>query len=101
LALANAAFDEGYKAVRGDAGVAISNLLSAVSGGLFVVFLNLKDYRAKRWERWVIPQQTKANQILETLREYQTVAFFKVLELQREGISVVEDQLSLFNEGDE
>lgn len=99
LELANAAFEEGYRAVRGDAGVAISNLLSAVSGSMFVVFLNLKDYQAKRWEKWRTLQQDKADDILFTFRKYQSIAFEKVLELQKEGVSIVDGQLTLFDEG--
>src|SRR5690606_32109885 len=42
-------FDNGYKAVRGDSGVAVSNLLSAISAALFIVFLKLRSFSSGRW----------------------------------------------------
>jgi methenyltetrahydrofolate cyclohydrolase len=42
-------FDTGFKSARGDSGVAISNLLSAASGSLFITFLNLKTARESKW----------------------------------------------------
>lgn len=42
-------FDTGFKSARGDSGVAISNLLSASSGSLFITFLNLKTARESKW----------------------------------------------------
>lgn len=43
-------FDNGFKSARGDSGVAISNLLSAAQGALFVVFLNLKTFQKSKWK---------------------------------------------------
>src|SRR5262249_45795207 len=43
-------FDNGFKGARGDSGVAISNLLSASQGALFIVFLNLKTFSRGKWK---------------------------------------------------
>lgn len=43
-------FDYGYKAVRGDSGVAISNLLASAQGALFITFLNLKSFSDSNWK---------------------------------------------------
>jgi formiminotetrahydrofolate cyclodeaminase len=43
-------FDKGFKGARGDAGVAISNLLSSAQGALFIVFLNLRSFPKSKWK---------------------------------------------------
>jgi methenyltetrahydrofolate cyclohydrolase len=52
-------FDTGFKSARGDSGVAISNLLSAASGSLFITFLNLKTARESKWTLEVRQQAEK------------------------------------------
>lgn len=50
LPIAFTIFDNGFKGARGDSGVAVSNLLSAAQGALFVVFLNLRTFQKSKWK---------------------------------------------------
>lgn len=90
LPLALAIFEEGYKSARGDSGVAVSNLLSAISGGLFIIFLNLKSFKKSRWL-----EETKqtAEELTRQFYRYQSRAFAKVLELYEEGLLDSDKQL--------
>jgi len=90
LPLALAIFEEGFKSARGDSGVAISNLLSAISGGLFIIFLNLKSFKKSRWL-----EKTKqtAEDLTRQFYRYQSSAFAKVLELYEEGLLDSDKQL--------
>lgn len=90
LPLSLAVFEEGFKSARGDSGVAISNLLSAISGGLFIIFLNLKSYTRSRWLNWI---KRDAEELTREFYRYQTRAFTKVLELYEEGLLDSEKQL--------
>jgi len=90
LPLALAVFEEGFKSARGDSGVAVSNLLSAISGGLFIIFLNLKSFKKSRWL-----EETKQNaeDLTRQFYRYQARAFAKVLELYEEGLLDSDKQL--------
>lgn len=77
-----AIFDNGYKATRGDAGVAISNLLAAISGSLFVVLLNIRVAKKSAWT------ESKRKEAEELAKKYLTVqkdAFSRVVKLYSEG----------------
>ncbi|HSK70586.1 MAG TPA: cyclodeaminase/cyclohydrolase family protein [Pyrinomonadaceae bacterium] len=78
LSLAIAVFDKGFKSARGDSGVAISNLLSSISGGLFIIFLNLKPFRKSEW---LNKTRAKAEELARKFNNHQAIAFEKVLEL--------------------
>ena len=78
LGFAVAIFDKGFKSARGDSGVAISNLLSSISGGLFIIFLNLKPFRQSVW---LNKTKSKAEELAKKFNNSQAVAFEKVLEL--------------------
>jgi methenyltetrahydrofolate cyclohydrolase len=90
LPLGLAVFEEGFKSARGDSGVAISNLLSAISGGLFIIFLNLKSFKKSQWL-----EETKqiAEDLTRQFYRYQSKAFAKVLELYEEGLLDSDKQL--------
>jgi methenyltetrahydrofolate cyclohydrolase len=90
LPLAFAIFEEGFKAARGDTGVAISNLLSATSGGLFVIFLNLTSYRQSKWRD---KTRRRAEELAAQLSQFQNKAYTKVLELYEERLEDSEKQL--------
>ena len=74
-------FDRAFKAVRGDSGVAISGLLSASFGSLFVIFLNLKSFPESLW---LTSTQTKAELLTKQLINSQATGFEKVLDLYKE-----------------
>ena len=78
---ATAIFDRGFNAVRGDSGVAISGLLSASFGSLFVIFLNLKSFPKSAW---LTETQTKAESLTKQLINSQATGFEKVLDLYKE-----------------
>ena len=78
---ATAIFDRGFKAVRGDSGVAISGLLSASFGSLFVIFLNLKSFPKSLW---LTETQAKAESLTKQLINSQATGFEKVLDIYAE-----------------
>jgi formiminotetrahydrofolate cyclodeaminase len=90
LPLAFAIFEDGFKSARGDTGVAISNLLSATSGGLFVIFLNLTSYRKSRWRD---KTKRRGEELAAKLSQFQNRAYTKVLELYEEKLQDSEKQL--------
>ncbi len=78
---ASAIFDRCYKTVRGDSGVAISNLLSASFGSLFVIFLNLKSFPE---DEWLEATQIKAETLAKQFVSSQVTGFEKILDLHEE-----------------
>lgn len=85
---ATAIFDRGFKAVRGDSGVAISGLLSASFGSLFVIFLNLKSFPKSKW---LEETQTKTETLAKQLVNSQATGFEKILDLHDELINPDKD----------
>jgi methenyltetrahydrofolate cyclohydrolase len=81
--LAIAIFDNGYRATRGDAGVAISNLLAGISGTLFVVLLNIKVAKKSYWTE---TKRKEAELLTEKFLKTQRVAFSRVVSLYKDGI---------------
>jgi formiminotetrahydrofolate cyclodeaminase len=77
-------FDNGYKATRGDAGVAISNFLSAISGTLFIVLLNI---RVSQKSKWTEEKRIQAENLTSNYLKIQKDAFSRVLELYTEGLA--------------
>lgn len=97
IEIAISIFDKGFKSARGDSGVAISNLLSAICGGLFVIFLNLNSFYKSKW----LDETTKrAEDLVRRYNKFQVVAFEKVLELY-EGLDDANYQLKFEFFGDE
>jgi formiminotetrahydrofolate cyclodeaminase len=78
-----AIFDNGYKATRGDAGVAISNLLAGISGTLFVVLLNIKVAKKSNWTE---TKRKEAEVLAERFVKIQRDAFSRVVSLYKDGI---------------
>lgn len=91
LPIALTVFDNGFKGARGDSGVAISNLLSAVSGTLYIVLLNLKSFRKSRWRQ---ETRSSAEKLAKDFESGTRTAFAKILELYEEGLFEKEKQLS-------
>jgi methenyltetrahydrofolate cyclohydrolase len=83
MTLALAIFDNGYKATRGDAGVAISNLLAGISGTLFVVLLNIKVARKSAWTE---AKRKEAEELAEKYIKTQRDAFSRVVSLYKDGM---------------
>lgn len=85
-------FDKGFQSARGDSGVAISNLLSAISGSLFVTLLNIRTGRKSQWNEKLREDAEKIGQRYNTK---QKLALTKVLDLYKEGIDLKDYQLKL------
>lgn len=85
-------FDRGFQSARGDSGVAISNLLSAVSGSLFVTLINI---RTGRKSLWIEKLREEAENIGNNYNTKQKLALSKVFELYKEGIDIQNYQLKL------
>ncbi|PLK44969.1 cyclodeaminase/cyclohydrolase family protein [Emticicia sp. TH156] len=90
-----AIFDRGFQSARGDSGVAISNLLSAISGALFVTLINI---RTGRKSQWIEKLREEAEKIGNTYNTKQKLALTKVFELYKEGIDTQDYQLKLIFE---
>lgn len=87
-----AIFDRGFQSARGDSGVAISNLLSAISGSLFVTLINIKTGKQSQW---IEKLREEAEQIGNNYNTKQKLALTKVFELYKEGIDIKDYQLKL------
>ena len=85
-------FDKGFQSARGDSGVAISNLLSAISGSLFVTLLNIRPGRKSQWTEKL---REDAEKIGQSYNAKQKLALTKVLDLYKEGIDIKDYQLKL------
>ena len=91
-AFAFSIFDKGFQSAQGDSGVAISNLLSAISGSLFVTLLNLKTARKSKWtEDLRKTTESLAKEYQKTHRE----AIKRVLHLYTTGLPEGTDQILL------
>jgi formiminotetrahydrofolate cyclodeaminase len=75
-------FDNGFRGARGDSGVAISNLLSAAQGSLFVVFLNLKTFQKSKWKD---ERMERAVNLATRFTKLQKEAYSRVVTLYNEN----------------
>lgn len=83
MELALVIFDDGYKATRGDAGVAISNLLAGISGSLFVVLLNIKVARKSKWS---VNKRAEAEDLAKQYTKIHRDSFSRVINLYKDGL---------------
>lgn len=74
-------FDLGFKSARGDSGVAISAAVSAASGALSIVYLNLTKFRTGKWSEEV---RSEANELLRRSQDIHQGLFRKITSLQEE-----------------
>jgi formiminotetrahydrofolate cyclodeaminase len=85
-------YDLGAPYVRGDSGVAISAALSSCSGALFVVYLNLLEFREGRW---AVMTRASADLVKERYQVLQSEQFRRVSRIQAEGIDNSQTELQL------
>lgn len=83
-------YDLGARYARGDSGVAVSSALSCCSGALFVVYLNLLQFREGQW---ATTMRASADLIAERYQTLQVEQFRRVSRIQAEGVP--DPQLSL------
>jgi formiminotetrahydrofolate cyclodeaminase len=76
-------YDLGARYARGDSGVAISSALSCCSGALFVVYLNLLQFREGQW---AATMRASADLIAERYQSLQVEQFRRVSRIQAEGV---------------
>jgi formiminotetrahydrofolate cyclodeaminase len=85
-------FDNGWHAVRGDSGAAISAAVSGVMSGIFIISLNLKTLRGRKYSRDKIG---KCNELYVSMQSKQAVAFKCVTSINAEAISAVQLELAV------
>jgi len=85
-------YDLGASHVRGDSGVAVSAALSSCSGALFVVYLNLLQFRGGHW---AVMTRAAADSIKERYQVLQSEQFRRVSRIQTEGIDNYQTELQL------
>ena len=85
-------FDTGFKSARGDSGVAISNLLSAISGSLFIAFLNLKTARQSKW---TIEIRKESEKLAIQYSKRHKEAIKRITNLYSEGLPENYNQINL------
>jgi formiminotetrahydrofolate cyclodeaminase len=76
-------YDLGARYARGDSGVAVSSALSCCSGALFVVYLNLLQFRGGQW---ATNMRAAADSIAERYQGLQLEQFRRVSRIQAEGL---------------
>jgi formiminotetrahydrofolate cyclodeaminase len=85
-------YDLGVRHARGDSGVAVSAALSSCSGALFIVYLNLLQFREGVWARTT---RATADSIAERFQALQFEQFRRVVRIQAEGVEVPQPELQL------
>jgi formiminotetrahydrofolate cyclodeaminase len=85
-------YDLGARHTRGDSGVAVSAALSSCSGALFVVYLNLLEFREGHWATSV---RNTADSIAERYQTLQSEQFRRVSRIQAEGIADTQLELGI------
>jgi formiminotetrahydrofolate cyclodeaminase len=78
-----AVFDLGYKAARGDSGVAISAALSGASGCISIIYLNLTSFRGGEW---AVQTRKKADELSKRVQDLQVQLVERIDHLRQEAI---------------
>lgn len=81
---ATVVFDLGFKAARGDSGVAISSALAGASGGLAIVYLNLTSFKGSEW---AVQTRTKADELSLRVQNHHVQLLERIARLQTEALS--------------
>jgi formiminotetrahydrofolate cyclodeaminase len=79
-----AVFDLGFKAARGDSGVAISAALSGASGCISIIYLNLTNFRGGEW---AVETRKKADDLSRRVQELQIQLVERIDRLRQEAIN--------------
>lgn len=83
-------FDNGWHAVRGDSGAAISAAVSGVMSGIFIISLNLKTLKERKYSRDKID---RCNALYFEMQGKQATAFKCVTSINAEAISAMQLEL--------
>ncbi|NOT86562.1 MAG: cyclodeaminase/cyclohydrolase family protein [Lysobacter sp.] len=76
-------FDLGFKAARGDSGVAISSALAGSSGAISIIYLNLTSFKGGEW---AIQTRKKADDLSQRTQALQLQLLERITRLQQEVI---------------
>jgi formiminotetrahydrofolate cyclodeaminase len=76
-------FDLGFKAARGDSGVAISSALAGASGAISIIYLNLTSFKGGEW---AIQTRIKADDLSQRTQALQLQLLERITRLQQELI---------------
>jgi formiminotetrahydrofolate cyclodeaminase len=85
-------FDNGWHAVRGDSGAAISAAVSGVMSGIFIISLNRKTLRGRKYSHDKIG---RCNELYVSMQSKQAAAFKCVTSINAEAISAVQLELAV------
>ena len=77
-------FDLGFKAARGDSGVAVSAALAGASGSLSIIFLNLTSFKGGEW---AVGMRQKADEHALRLQALQLELLERIARLQTEAVA--------------
>ncbi len=83
-------FESGWHAVRGDSGAAISSAVSGVMSGIFIISLNLKTLKERKYAQNKV---SKCNDLYTALQNKQAAAFGCVTSINTEAIEAVQLEL--------
>jgi methenyltetrahydrofolate cyclohydrolase len=84
------AFDNGWHAIRGDSGAAISAAMAGVMSGIFIINLNLKSLKDRKSAEQILQ---KCGSLYEGLQAKQISAFSCVTSLNKEAIEAIQLEL--------
>ncbi len=76
-------FDLGFKAARGDSGVAISSALAGAQGSLSIIYLNLTSFKGSEW---AIRTRVRADDLAIRVQSHQMQLLERISRLQKEAI---------------
>lgn len=85
-------FENGWHAVRGDSGAAISAAVSGVMSGIFIISLNLKTLKDRKYSHDKIE---KCNELYTLLQSKQATAFKCVTSINAEAITAIQLELGV------
>ena len=77
-------FDLGFKAARGDSGVAISSALAGASGAVAIIYLNLTSFKGGEW---AIQTRKRADELSLRTQALQVQLLERITRLQHEVIN--------------
>ncbi|AZE00996.1 cyclodeaminase/cyclohydrolase family protein [Pseudomonas chlororaphis] len=83
-------FDDGWHAIRGDSGVAISAAMSGVMSSIFIINLNLKTLRRRKY---ALDNLKRCQAIQSRLEELQLKAFSCVASISSESLKSIQLEL--------
>lgn len=84
-------FEEGWHAIRGDAGVSISAAMSGVMSSIFIINLNLKTLKRRKYSK---ENLKRIEAIQRKLEQLQSKAFSCVTSISSESIESIQLELN-------